>query len=667
VFNLPLERSFHYLVPAALQAAARPGVRVRAPFGARELTGMVVRLVESSPICRLKAIRRVIDPEPVIAEERWGLARWLAGYYYCSLGEALAAMVPSELRLPGSEAAGPASTPGEAHSGARVAGPRLTDAQAQALEAMIEALDSSRAQTLLLHGVTGSGKTELYLRAIAHALARGRGAICLVPEIALTAQTTDRFRERFGARVAVWHSAMGSRARAAAWRAISSGAAPVVVGARSAVFAPVRRLGLIVLDEEQETSYKQDKTPRYHAREVALERARLAAATVVLGSATPSVESFFHARRGLMRLLTLPQRVEARALPAAELIDLRQEWRAGRRPAPLSQRLEGALERALAQGEQAMLLLNRRGFARVGQCQACGAVVRCDRCSMPLIYHAQGGPPARPAQAGELRCHYCGRTAPPPDVCRQCRKGYVRFRGAGTERIESELHRLFPQASIGRMDADTMRGRGQHRRLYEAVRQRQIGLLVGTQMIAKGLDFPQVTLVGIVSADTALSLPDFRAGERTFDLLTQMAGRAGRGEQPGRVLIQTHCPSHYAIRAAARHDYAAFYEEEIRMRRRLGLPPWTHLIELTIRTSRRERAHEAAASLAQALRRHARGRRVTLLGPAPHRVERLRRRYQVCVVLKGRSVPVMIELLRRALELGRRFRGLPVTVDVDPL
>ena len=536
--------------------------------------------------------------------------------------------------------------------------PLLSADQERALQVITKALERRRPHTVLLHGVTGSGKTELYLQAIARVLEARGSAICLVPEIALTPQTIDRFRGRFGERVAVWHSRLTAKQRAATWRHAASGASPIVVGARSAVFAPVPRLGLIVLDEEHEATYKQENTPRYHAREVALARARLTGATVVLGSATPSVESYYGATRAGGTLVTLPERIEGRRLPQVEIVDMREELRERHRHGPLSNRLQRILEETIRHGDQAMLLLNRRGFARIAQCQTCGVVVRCARCAVPLVYHAS---------RRTLLCHYCNFQLAPPEICGQCKKGYVRFRGAGTERVESELHRLFPTAAIARMDRDTTKSRESHRELYEAVKAQQVGVLVGTQMIAKGLDFPQVTLVGVVSADTALNLPDFRAGERTFDLLTQMAGRAGRGERPGRVVIQTYCPSHYAIQAAGQHDYERFYQEELAMRRRLRLPPFVHLIELTLRGSSRQRVQEAAQALAEQLKKAAKGKPMTILGPAPHRVPRLRRAYQVCVLLKGRSVPLMVRLLRSTLQPARRFRGMPVAVDVDPL
>ena len=656
-FNLPLDRTFHYFVPPTLQGRLQVGMRVIAPFGPRERVGYVLQLLTQSPIRELKPIRRIIDPVPMITDERWALATWLSDYYYCSVGEALAAMVPASLRLsavPGSSPTAAPDTRGEVPGSAHV----LTTHQQRALKAIVASMASSRAERIVLHGITGSGKTELYLRAIGETLRQGRSAICLVPEISLTPQTTDRFLERFGERVAVWHSRLSAKQRAGEWAKLASGACRIVVGARSAVFAPVRHLGLVILDEEHEQAYKQEGVPRYHAREVAIARARLTGATVVLGSATPSIESYYAAAQQRGGILTLPERIKGRPLPTVELIDMREELALRHRAAPFSDRLQQALQQAVERGEQVMLLLNRRGFSRISQCKTCGAVERCTRCSVPLVYHAS---------RKEMVCHYCNFHHAPEEICPQCHKGYLRFRGTGTERVESELHRLFPATSIARMDRDTTTTRESHRRIYEAVKTRQVQLLVGTQMIAKGFDFPQVTLVGVISADTELNLPDFRAGERTFDLLTQVAGRAGRGDQPGRVLVQTFCPTHYAIQAAKDHDYHRFYAEEIAMRRRLGLPPFVHLVELTLMGSSHQRVQEAAQRLAAHLRRAIARRRIALLGPAPHRVPRLRRAYRVCLLMKARRVEAMTGILRRVLQPGRKFGGMPVVVNVDPL
>lgn len=654
VFNLPVNRAFDYLIPGEWASALRPGMRVAAPFGKRRLVGAVIRLQSASRIPHLKTLLRVLDPRPVLEPEAFRLAHWLAGYYGCSVGEACATIVPSSLRLrsqDGSPAAAPASP---------AAAPALTAQQAEAMAHLEDALHRRRPQTVLLHGVTGSGKTELYLRTIASALNAGRSAIVLVPEIALTPQTIDRFRERFGDEVVLWHSRLSARQRSTQWQRLLEGRSRIVVGTRSAVFAPITsaRLGVIVLDEEHDPSYKQDQSPRYHAREVAIARARMSRALVILGSATPSVESYYEAARGRFQLLELTERVQGRPLPRVEVVDMRQEWAHQRRAGLFSTRLALALRQVVDLKEQAILLLNRRGFARVVQCQTCGAVIRCSQCAVPLIYHAS---------VQQLVCHYCNTRQAIPETCPACHRGYLRLRGSGTERIESELHRIFPASGIGRMDSDTTRSRDSHRRLYDAVKTRELDLLVGTQMVAKGFDLPQVTLVGVVSADTALNLPDFRAGERTFDLLTQVAGRAGRGDRLGQVLIQTFCPQHYAIQAACRHDYQAFYRAEIAMRKRLRLPPFVHLIELTVQGSRAERVRTAAEALKTTLASRARRARMMILGPAPHRVVRLRRTIRWHLVLKGRSVDSMMRVVRLAMGDARRLHGLPVMIDVDPL
>ena len=676
VFNLPVNKAFDYLVPSDWGARLKPGMRVAAPFGKRRLVGAVIRLQPASRIPHLKTLLRVLDPRPVLEPEAFRLAHWLAGYYGCSVGEACATIVPSSLRLRAQRAQD------ESPAATRVspaAAPALTAQQTQAMAHLEAALHRGRPATVLLHGVTGSGKTELYLRTIASALKAGRSAIVLVPEIALTPQTIDRFRERFGDEVVLWHSRLSARQRSTQWQHLLEGRSRIVVGTRSAVFAPIKsgRLGVIVLDEEHDPSYKQDQSPRYHAREVAIARARMSRAVVILGSATPSVESYHEATRGGFALLELTERVQGRPLPRVEVVDMRQEWARQRRAGLFSTRLALALRQVVDLKEQAILLLNRRGFARVVQCQTCGAAIRCSQCAVPLIYHAS---------VRQLVCHYCNTRQAIPETCPACHRGYLRLRGSGTERIESELHRLFPASGIGRMDTDTTRSRDSHRRLYDAIKTRELDLLVGTQMVAKGFDLPQVTLVGVVSADTALNLPDFRAGERTFDLLTQVAGRAGRGDRLGQVLIQTFCPQHYAIQAACRHDYQAFYRAEIAMRKRLKLPPFVHLIELTVQGSRAPKVQAAAEALKKAIieaaprpsrrdpsrrgsaaSRGDGGHRIEILGPAPHRVARLRRTIRWHLVLKGRSVDSMMRVVRRAMGETRRLHGLPVSVDVDPL
>jgi len=616
--------------------------------------GFVIRLVKKSPIKELKAFRRLVDPIPVITDERWKLATWIKEYYYCSIGEALSVMVPTTMRLVDK----PNKVEKKSHLATLQKPHHLSLVQQEAYQSIMDTIKQSVTATFLLHGVTGSGKTEIYLQVISYLLAQGKSAICLVPEIAITPQTIDRFEARFGDRVAVWHSRLTIRQRADSWTRLESGEAQVVIGARSAVFTPIRNLGLIVIDEEHEQTYKQGDTPRYHAREVAISRARLNNASVILGSATPSIESYYAATKKHYQLLNLPERIHNRPMPTIEIIDMREELKNRRRLEPLSGRMQRLIERAVSRQEQTILFLNRRGFARTAQCKTCGEVVRCKRCSVPLIFHA-----AR----NELVCHYCNAHETPAEMCPMCHKGYLRFRGTGTERVESELHRYFPSASIARMDSDSTTHRDAHRLIYEALKTEQVSLLIGTQMIAKGHDFPGVTLVGVISGDTALNLPDFRSGERTFDLLTQVAGRAGRGDQPGHVLIQTFCPDHYAIQAASRHDYDAFYQEEIIMRKRLKLPPVKHFVELTLRASSKNKAESVASALMDVLKQRAKRQRITLIGPSPHRIPWMRKQYRLSLVLQAKTAEKIVKLLREMLEPGRRYCGMPITVDVDPL
>ncbi|TMF65852.1 MAG: primosomal protein N', partial [Chloroflexi bacterium] len=460
-----------------------------------------------------------------------------------------------------------------------------TGPQAVAIGAITEALGSGRG--FLLHGVTASGKTEVYLRAATAALARGEGVIVLVPEIILTAQVVARFIARFGDRVALLHSALSAGERFDEWRRILDGIADVVIGSRSALFAPLERLGLIVVDEEQEPSYKQESDPRYHAVDAALELGRITGAAVVLGSATPRVVTYEAARRGELTSLALPERVGDLPLPRTTIVDLRLELRTGNR-GTLSQALRQALQRTVAAGEQAILYLNRRGFATVVLCRDCGYVAKCPACEIPYAYHADGS----------LVCHRCGRREPEaPEVCPACGSARIKQLGVGTQRVEEEVRAAVPRANVIRLDRDAIRAKGAHAAAYERMRSGDAQVIVGTQMLAKGFDLPRVTLVGVVNADTILNLPDFTAAERTFELLTQVLGRSGRGEAGGRGIVQTYLPEHYAIRAAAAHDYVAFAEAELEGRRRFGYPPFGRLALLSTQAKKIETVERRSREL----------------------------------------------------------------------
>lgn len=654
VLDTPMEHALSYRIPATLQGQVAVGQRVLVPLRAGAKVGIVVALSNASSVRGIKPIYRLFDDAPMLSADLLELSTWMAHTYCASRGEALFAMLPGPLRH-GRLPQAPESPADPSPAEARVPPLQLTGQQMTAVTRIRDALAADRHQVFLLHGVTGSGKTEVYLHTIQHMLASGRDSLVLVPEIALTPQTIERFVSRFGAaHVAVLHSRLRVSQRLAEWSRVVHGRARVVIGARSALFAPVRRLGLIVIDEEQEHTYKQDDTPRYHARDVAIERARLTNAVVVLGSATPSLEAYARAQAGTYTLLTLPERIDHQPLPTVELVDVqRLPSRGGR--AVLSPQLESALEKTLAERQQAILFINRRGFSTFIQCKGCGTVARCPHCQVSLTFH----------QADQqLACHHCRHREPVPSICPACRGRYVKFRGTGTQRVESDLARRFPTARIARMDTDAMRPRDSHDTMLAQFRRHEIDILVGTQMVAKGHDFPQVTLIGVVNADTALHLPDFRAAERTFDLLTQVAGRAGRGTLPGRVIVQTALPDHPAIMHAKQHDYTGFYAEEMQHRRALKLPPTTALAQITVRARKEDLARVEAEKMLARLTRVKRPAAV-ILGPTPSPLYRLRGHYRWQIVLSATTLKYLLSRLEPIRGL-RRSGSAIVTIDVDP-
>jgi primosomal protein N' (replication factor Y) (superfamily II helicase) len=534
----------------------------------------------------------------------------------------------------------------------------LNPAQQAAFEAIQEAIGTRQFHTFLLHGVTGSGKTEVYLNAIEAVVRDGRSALLMVPEIALTPAMAGQFFSRFGDRVAILHSAFTDAERSGQWRRIRSGAASVVVGTRSGVFAPVRNLGLIVVDEEHDGSYKQEETPRYNGRDVAIVRAQRAGACVVLGSATPSLESRYNVERGKYTMIQLPERIEARPMPTVALIDMRQEFLETRKQSVFSRKLLEAIDARLKNGEQTIVLLNRRGFSSFVACRACGERVGCMNCSLTLTYHKRDR---------RLLCHYCGYAEKVPSACPKCASEHVYFLGLGSERVEEELHQYYPAARIARLDRDTVTGKRQYETILQAFRDGHYDLLVGTQMIAKGHDIPNVTLVGVVSADIGLGMPDFRAAERTFQLLTQVAGRAGRGNVPGIVLIQTINPDHYAVRLAAAQDYPAFYQKELNFRRMMLYPPFSAMANVLVRSEKKEGAMRMSADLGLLLNPTPEHLRV--MGPAEAPVPRLKNEYRYQFLIKASSRKALNELLQRLRSFAqeRKWGATALVVDVDPL
>jgi primosomal protein N' (replication factor Y) len=539
-----------------------------------------------------------------------------------------------------------------AAEGASPTPPTLTLDQGLALRAILQGLKAEPSPVFLLYGVTASGKTEVFLQAVGEVVRRGRQAIVLMPEISLTAQAVGLFQARFGDRIAVLHSALSPGERYDEWRRIQGGQADVVIGARSAVFAPCPNLGLIVVDEEHETSYKQENAPRYHAREVAIQRGQLEGAGVILSSATPSLESLHHAHEGRYHLLHLPTRVDGRPFPEVSVVDLRGT---GAHRAIFSARLVLALKEAMDAGDQAILFLNRRGYATFVLCPDCGRALRCPDCNVSLTYHLRGR---------RVLCHHCGASRPAPDVCEHCGSPEVKYSGFGTERVEAEVAKVLPQAKVGRLDRDVTAQRGAHVRVVSDFQTRRTNVLIGTQMVAKGFDFAGVTLVGVISADTALNLPDFRAGERTFQLLAQVAGRAGRRERRGRVVVQTYAPDHYAVQAAVAYDYEAFYREEIEARREHGYPPFVALARVVALAEDEEPAKALCEALAERLTGTA-GLRV--LGPAPAPLARLKGRYRWHLLASAANHDTLLPGLRAACDGLRAPRGVQVTVDVDPV
>jgi primosomal protein N' (replication factor Y) len=729
-FNLPIDQTYSYIVPENLAARIAPGKRVEAPFGPRVETGYCVAVRSAPPegVKALKELRAVIDDEPLIDAHMLELTRWVADYYLAGWGEALEAVLPAGVRysignkevvflakpreaalaeaaawgkrgakrravleavaaadgeLSLAEAAakaGVSSSTARAvvklglaevrSTPARRARPRrepavrdyalefkLTVHQEQALERVRRAIESGRYQPILLFGVTGSGKTEVYLQAIEAVIRAGRQAIVLVPEISLTPQTVSRFRARFP-NVAVLHSHLSAGKRHREWRAIQSGAADVVIGARSAIFAPAPRLGLVVIDEEHENTFKQETSPRYHAREVAARRAEMLGIPLILGSATPSLESFHASSAGAMERIDLPYRVEGRPLPKVEIVDMRAERDERKGYAIISRRLEHHVQSALSRREQTILFLNRRGFATYLTCRRCGWVGKCPSCDITLTFHRV---------RDLVLCHYCGHTEAPPAACPECGYKNVKFYGAGTERVVEEVKMLFPSASVDRMDSDTMTTRQSYTKALRDFRQNSTDILVGTQMIAKGLDFPNVTVVGVISADVSLNLPDFRASERTFDLVSQVAGRAGRGPAGGVVVVQTLTPEHFGIQAAARHDYLSFAAKEIGQRAQLGYPPVGCLARIVLRGEDEEKVASAANKVRQAIDESAPAGGVAILGPVPAPIARIMKNHRYHIIVKAADRAG----LRRTLEGARRHvratSAVQAIIDVDPL
>jgi len=539
----------------------------------------------------------------------------------------------------------------------------LTQDQKRAYEEIKRSLNDSEYQTYLLHGVTGSGKTELYIRCIQTALDLKKTGIMMVPEISLTPQTVSRFHKRFGNNVAILHSGLSQRERYQEWKKIQEGRVSIVVGARSSIFAPLKNLGVIVIDEEHDSSYKQDSSPRYHARDTAIVRARSEKAVVILGSATPSLESLSNTESGKYRYLSLDKRVQNRLLPVVQIIDMQKEKDESKNFTILSGKLKTAIRHRLDRKEQVFLFLNRRGTANYVFCKECGFVFDCHHCSVTLTFHGK---------ENRIRCHYCNYTARVPTTCADCQGEVIKFSGFGTQRLEDEMHRLYPEAKILRLDRDTARDRSAFESMHRVMTAGEIDILIGTQMITKGHDFPNVTLVGVVHADLSLNIPDFRSAERSFQLLTQVAGRAGRGEVPGQVLIQTHEPSHYVFDYVQTHDFNNFYKKEIVSRKQLNYPPFTRMAALEIESESETRGETAVEKIKTILMRMiGRNREIELLGPSCAALYRIKNKFRWHILLrakKSQTLQTLLNQFRDRQELKSPFMNkIKLSIDVDPV
>lgn len=660
VFDVPLQQRFTYAQDDKGEAAI--GKRVMASFGRRELLGYVINARELPPEGvepgAIKKIRRVVDKEPIFGTNEIELALWMASYYLCGTGEALATMVPSGRR----ETSPEGFLDEEVQISERALD--LSEEQKQALQAILEGkaadLDAvHRAKNdqgppiFYLYGITGSGKTEVFLRAAEAMLGSGKSVIYLVPEIALTHQVEEAVHKRFGPVAATIHSGMSGSARLAEWGRIRRGEVRIVVGPRSAVFAPVQDLGLIIIDEEHDSSYKSGNTPRYHARQVAFKRCALQGATLVMGSATPSAEAWKHMAEGTIRRLSLSRRLSGGAPPNIKIVDL-----AGTEGC-LSEELKEEIRETARLGRQTILFLNRRGFSYFYHCRQCGYELSCRHCSVSLTYHKQ---------LGKAVCHYCGYSAPPPRACPQCGSLEAGFAGFGTEMIEEEVQRTFPDLRVRRADADSTAKKGSLRETLDVFRAGGIDILLGTQMVAKGLNFPGVRLVGVVLADTALHLPDFRAAERTFALIVQVAGRAGRYFPDGTVLVQTFRPQDPAITYACRADIEGFYHYELRQRRDLGFPPYTRLIRITARSKQAELAERAIQRFARLLRERLPSG-CDVLGPADCPISLMAGNYRKQLIVRGKTMEGIHRAVQGAMMLyeEKKISGVYVELDVDPV
>ena len=730
-----LDKIFHYIVHDNLRDKIQLGMRVLVPFGIgnKTIEGYIMSLDKETqvPYNKLKSIKKLMDPFPLILPELIPLVWWMKKEYHCLTIEAIRCFIPPGLRrnitekqekvvflkaennilgkaalveprskymaeilrilderdgIPLAELADIAGgAPLSSFKSLEKKGwisiedqevyrnpwdhfipnsdlveVELTQEQKNAIDIIRKGMSKSQG-VFLLHGVTGSGKTEVYIHLVEKALKDNKRAIILVPEISLTPQTVGHFKDRFGEEVAILHSALSPGERFDEWRRIYNCQVNIVVGARSAIFAPVRDLGIIIIDEAHEDSYKSEASPRYHTTELAKQRSKEQGAVLVLGTATPSLEDFYNSEQNHYYRIPMDHRIDDKPLPQVEVVDMRMEIKKGNRSI-FSQKLYDELRGILLRREQAIILLNRRGYAQFVSCRACGYVVKCDNCDISLTYHSKNN---------ILKCHYCGDTKPYPNICPECKSPYIKHFGVGTQRVEQEIKKILPPARIVRMDMDTTSTKGAHQRILDAFRQKEYDILLGTQMVAKGLDFPDVTLVGVIAADTALNLPDYRSSEKTFQLITQVAGRAGRGQRKGKVIVQTYQPEHYSIQYASRHDYKGFYDEEITIRKQFNYPPFSHIIRILISGEDEKSVINTAIGIEKWMKHNITKDTIIKTGlleigayPAP--LERIKNKYRWHVSIRIRKDKIFLERYHEVVDqCQKEFLNNSNTIVVD--
>ncbi len=655
IFDLPFERQFHYLIPEGLKGKAAVGKRVTAPFGKKILPGFIVGVDEKTviPQKKIKTVLEVLDDEPLVNQEMLRLTRWLSGYYFCPWGKALFEAVPAAVKQ-----GKPKGKEKKVFSSLIKAAKSKfipTKEQSQALRLITNYLEKGASDVILLFGKEGSGKAEVYLQGIDFCLQMGKQAIILVPEISKAEPVIKRLSRQYGREVGILHSRLSRRKHYAEWQRIKKGGVKIVVGTRAAIFAPFKNLGLIVLTDEHDSSYKEEGVPRYHAREVAVERARLNKALVILTSATPSLETFYRAERKKIKMAVFSERVDRNFFPEVEIVDVSQEKFSRRILSPL---LEEAIREKLRNKEQVILFFNRRGFATSLSCRQCGFVIRCPNCNLPLVFH----------QADKMaRCHYCGHRQLVPSVCPRCFSSYIRYFGLGIEKVEEAVNKIFRGSRVIKIDSETLHRKKDYQNLLKSFRDGDGDFLIGTQVLTKIWDFPKVTLVGIISADVILNLPDFRSGERTFQLLSQLANQLAKGRNRTKMIIQTLHPDHSSLRAVKKDDFRSFYQEEIKFRRELNYPPFSHFANIILRGKDEAAVKKASQRLFSKLRGVKDQKGLEILGPVSPAYAKMKGKSRRLIILKAREVKKLQSFLTAGFKRFSPGSDINISVDVDPL